>query len=410
MPALTSPAHSIDPAPGALAERAIDAPQPPAHRVTFVDRWSIAHFEWPATARARLAARLLSHYVAHGTGGYIENAEHEVAIALVDDEVTPLVVNHGDGSSCYLTSPYVNYFAYAKDFVLTLEARWLRWLLLAFLWMVGVFVRREHLDRVVYVNHWMLATGPRLALSPAQVERLIAAVTARYPGYALVFKGVREIELRSLRDHRCGSDLRHIFNRQIYLWDGPPRGGQRVTRDFRVDRKLLGSHLRATSRLTTATPDLVDRLFELYRKLYIDKYSTHNALYRPSWFEHLLRDGALQVEAIRTDGRINYFVSWFAVDGEMIGSVVGHDPVVSKEKGLYRAGMSYLMMLAEEQRLVLNLSSGSGRFKLKRGCTPENEYELLWLSTLPRRARLSWLLVRSIYNAAGPKLFSTLAI
>jgi hypothetical protein len=63
--------------------------------------------------RAYLAAVLQD-----GAGYYARNVHEEFAVARLDNEVLPLVINHGGSSSCYLTSPLCHYADYPYDFVL----------------------------------------------------------------------------------------------------------------------------------------------------------------------------------------------------------------------------------------------------------------------------------------------------
>ncbi|RKH65862.1 GNAT family N-acetyltransferase [Corallococcus llansteffanensis] len=362
----------------------------------------------PRPGPGLLATRLVGHYVEHGTAPYLANTRHRVLLADVDGQVLPLVVNDGDDSRCYLTSPYVNYISYAEDFARSVKERAVRWGLLAFIRAVRAAIPRRHLDRVVYVNHWLLATGPELALSTPQLAALTEALQARFPEHAFVFKRASAATAEEVERGDSPSRLHAIFNRQMYRWRHEP--GLKPPREFRQDRGLLQRHQPHLRRLTTAEPDTVSRLGALYRALYLDKYSELNAHFTPAWFEAALQQGALEVYGIDVEGGLHYFVTCFEAGDELIGSVVGHDPALSRKHGLYRAGVSHLMRLAEERGLTLNLSSGSGEFKRKRGCTPWTEYELLGFEHLPWRARHSWSLLRGIYNAVGPRVFTALSI
>ncbi|WP_375744555.1 GNAT family N-acetyltransferase [Corallococcus interemptor] len=360
------------------------------------------------SASATLASKLVGPYVERGTEPFIANTRHRVLLAEVDGEVTPLIVNDGADSDCYLTSPFINYITYAEDFARSVKDPRTRRALLAFIRAVRAVIRPRDLDRVVYVNHWMLATGPALRFTPEQLERLTRALRERFPQHALVFKRATAETAAAVAGERPDARLHAIFNRQMYVWRHEP--GKKPPREFRQDRNLLNQHRANLRRLTAGEPGVIDRLRELYRALYIDKYSDHNAFFTEAWFQQVFQQGLLEVYGIEVDGQLAYFVTCFVAGDELIGSVVGHDPVLSRKHGLYRAGMSHLMQLAEARGLPLNLSSGSGQFKQKRGATQLTEYELLCFSHLPWRARLSWSLLRRIYNAVGPRVFTALSI
>ncbi|HYO72036.1 MAG TPA: GNAT family N-acetyltransferase [Archangium sp.] len=355
-----------------------------------------------------LASQFVGHYVEHGTAAYIENTRHQVMLAVIDGEEVPLIINNGTDSRCYLTSSYVNYVLYAEDFARSVKARWARWALLFFISLVRLIIRPSHLDKAVYVNHWMVATGPALRFTPSQLERLAQALRKRFPDHALIFKRGTAETAAAMASRRSGPRFHSIFNRQMYVWRYEP--SRKALRDFKADRNLLNQHLGNLRRLTTAEPGLIERMRELYQSLYIDKYSSHNAFLTTAWFEEAFLRGLLEIYGIELEGRLSFFTTCFVAGDELICSMVGHDPEMSRKHGLYRAGMSHMMMLAEQRGLTLNLSSGAGQFKQKRGCTTLAEHELLCFSHLPWRARLSWTLLSRIYNTVGPRVFSALSI
>lgn len=104
-----------------------------------------------------------------------------------------MVINHGDSSSCYLTSPYVNYVGYAKDFILSLNDGWIRRLLLFLLVVVSTIIPQNHLDRVVYVNHWLIATGPQFCLSSEQFNKLLLVLKERFSSMLLFSKALEKV-------------------------------------------------------------------------------------------------------------------------------------------------------------------------------------------------------------------------
>jgi hypothetical protein len=383
--------------------------RPQMSRVALIDRASIADFSWPASDSARLAASLLGRYVREGTEGYIANTSHDVMLAVVGEHVIPLVINDGRSSQCYLTSPYINYVEYALEYLSSVRNRWLLSPLRIFLAALAAIIGPRHLDRAVYINHWLLATGPTLDLTSDQLSALIDTLVHRFRDHALVFKGVRSSQSEILA-RLPEVKLHRLFNRQVYLWSESDPGCRKGTRDFRQDRKLLKRGDVVFSPVANPDEILVTRVTELYRRLYLEKYSRLNGTYTANWFQWMLNAGALQFVTAEAEGAISYFATYYATQNELIASVVGHDPELSRRHGLYRLGMSYLMQLADAQNLSLNLSSGAGRFKLNRGCRTEQEYELLYLDHLPLRQKLSWGVIMAMYNTLAPRVFSTLQI
>lgn len=379
--------------------------------IRVIDKFSIADFQWPDSESSRLASHFIAHHVTDGTEPYIGNTKHDVMLAVIGNEVLPLVINHGNSSHCYSTSPYVNYIGYAKDFILSIKYRWLRWLLLAFISLISCTVRQNYLDKVVYINHWIVATGPQLYLPIDKIDALLCVLKEKFSGYAFVFKNVRKKELLNFVSHRrCEHKLNYIFNRNIYLWSSYIKNTREMRKNFKKDRKILNKNIGLFELLTEIEPKIATRLCELYKKLYVEKYSIFNNNYTPFWFAKILKNPLMKIYVVRQNNEIVYFATYFICNNELISCVVGHEPTISKQHGLYRLGMSFLMSIAEDLNITLNLSSGSGQFKLNRGCTSIAEYELLCFDHLPFYKRISWLIISKVYNTLGLKIFSALSI
>src|SRR5262245_53486150 len=73
--------------------------------------------EWPAAQRPELR-EFLTAILRDGATCYARNVQEEFALIQLDDCVLPLVVNHGDSSSCYLTSPLCHYADYPYQIIL----------------------------------------------------------------------------------------------------------------------------------------------------------------------------------------------------------------------------------------------------------------------------------------------------
>lgn len=373
--------------------------------IELIDSFSINDFQWPSSESSKLAFYLMKKHVSAEAGYYIENSKHEVILASIANKIIPLVINNGNSSTCYLTSPYTNYISYAKDFICSLRNLRLKFFLFVFLKIITGIIRKKNLDKVIYINHWLIATGPQLELCKEEIESLLFVLKRKFKDYTFVFKGVRQADVKKY----AAVDLIPIFNRQIYLWDPKNNESLRI-RNFRNDRKLLNKKLILFEVTTNAQLQTVEHLHELYNKLYVDKYSTHNCFYSLKWFVQLLNNKAMTVYSAKLDNHIVFFAACFIYKNELIASVIGHDSNISEQYKIYRQWTSYLMLLAEKNNKVLNLSSGSGKFKLNRGCKRESEYELIYFKHLPLHRKISWWLISLIYNTIGKKIFLALDI
>ena len=153
-------------------------------------------------------------------------------MARVGRHVVPLVINDGNGRACYATSPSGFYVDYASDFVAGLEGSLKRWALLALLGALGAICRRLRMDRVVYLNNWLLPTQPAWALTPENTRALIHTLLelllslAERPGQLGELRAAEQQEHDDEDDDPFGTHARHAIGRPAELHvAGPPRSG-----------------------------------------------------------------------------------------------------------------------------------------------------------------------------------------
>ncbi|AAF84838.1 hypothetical protein XF_2036 [Xylella fastidiosa 9a5c] len=223
---------------------------------------------WRELRHGPLAEALVRPYFGKRSSALITNTDHHVMLAEVDGQALPLVVNDGNDSECYLTSPYINYIVYSLDFVRRLPQRRWRWPLHGIVALFATFVRRRDLDRVVYVNHWLVATGPRYALSPAQLDRLKTTLLRHFPNHAIVVRGVRADYTAQFVSTSPPLGWHALFNRNVYVWSHDHARSIKPSREFRQDRRRLDASRESVRMSAVLDSPQMAQLKSLYEQLY----------------------------------------------------------------------------------------------------------------------------------------------
>ncbi len=339
------------------------------------------------------ASCYIASLVKRGPVSYVDNAKVRMEALVIDEKVLPLVISERVEGNSNVCSAYAHYFEYAFQEFAKRYGRVPLGLLKAPRSLLGALLRSGSIDRVVFVNNWLLTTNPPHGLSSAQIAALTTYLTRRYPDYAIVFRSLNPLsdprDLDALRANR----YRLVPSRRVYLLDAR---NQRYL-EHRDVRRDLGK-LRKTQYSIVDIPEVivphVARMAALYRDLYLGKHSALNPQYNADFFALTLKDRFMTYRAFVEDGRIDAFVSYFIKDGVMTASLLGYDRNRPRRLGLYRLAFALLIEEAAKRKVLLNLSAGAGDFKMLRGAVPVQECDAVYDRHLPVHRRLPWACVR----------------
>jgi Acetyltransferase (GNAT) domain len=269
------------------------------------------------------------------------------------------------------------------------------------------FYRATRLNRVAYVNNWLIPTQPTAHLDAGQVRALTRRLTELYPSYAVLFKGIEPQTTPALSHAVAAAGYETIAHRPVYFWD--PKDGEALRRSHL--KRDLGLLKRTRYRVGWApSGGLVDsrRLRQLYSALYEEKHSRFNLQYTEAFFSLAQRSQFLAFFLIEEDGQIDGFSTVFRDCTHLTASITGYDPTVPRKEGLYRIGQVGLIRKAMDSSLLLNLSAGADSFKMLRGARPRLEYEAVYARHLPLARRLPWRILPHVTRSAFKKTLTRL--
>lgn len=325
----------------------------------------------------------------------------------VDGTPVPLTVNEGEYGNSYVCSPYTHYVSYAREELRLLGSRALTAGLSGLLSTIGGMLRAVRFNRIVHVNNWLLSTNLYPSLGSEQWTAALARLIRAYPGHAIAFRSLNRALNADLMDALCDAGCRLVPSRQIYLLrtDDPDFANAKARWLLKRDGALAaagGYEAVGPEELTAAD---VPRIAELYRLLYLDKYSQYNPQFTAEFVERARTEGTLELHGYRRpDGRLDAVLGFYVREGAMTTPLFGYDTSLPQELGLYRMLSARLIGIARERGLLLHESSGAAQFKRNRGAVAEIEYTAVYDRHLPVWRRGSWAALERLLGGIGVPL------
>ncbi|MFZ6874984.1 GNAT family N-acetyltransferase [Undibacterium sp. Di27W] len=349
---------------------------------------------------AASAEKFAQIHTATAQARLICNVHAEMDVLRLDDLVLPVTVNSGQYKDAWVCSPLTTYWRYAQEEVSRYTHVVGRFLFLSICHVYGYLLRFSGIDRAVTINNWALSTNIYPALQDkAALRQAIASARDKWPGHGIWLRSLtQELNadwLLALREH--GFML--IPSRQVYLFDDLANSVKQHA-NLQRDMHLLKATTLSRVSDSDIQPHDYARIAELYKQLYLDKYSRLNPEYTADFMQAWHTAGLLHFYGFKSaDGVLQAIVGLFQLQGVVTAPIVGYNTALPRELGLYRLLMAAVFEHAMKHKLIVNLSAGAAHFKRLRGGKAAIEYSAVWAAHLPLRTRaaitcLSWLTTR----------------
>ncbi|MEM9499179.1 MAG: hypothetical protein AAGA28_14745 [Pseudomonadota bacterium] len=363
-----------------------------------------------AGSQNAFAAAFVEGFNAHPTDALIRNAATTMELHDWGGVHLPLTINSGEPNGTFVCSPRVAWTDFIREELTRFPRPWLVPAIRAVVRGVELLTRRSDLDRIVHVNNWMMSTnlpsGIDPALCTAQTDRLAAC----FPEHILAMRSLTERHSGPLMTALRASGWLFLPARQVYILDDVARQGL-TRRDSRSDAKLWKTGRFKHGPLQTMSERDAERIADLYRLLYIEKYTPLNPQYTPRFvrFAHdigllrffVLRDAAGDIQAT---GGIRHLGEHAAMP------FLGYNTALDQTLGLYRLACHAGSLYAAQHGLRLNKSSGATLFKRTRGATAEMEYTAFYIRHLPRNRQRPFAALELIAKHVGIPILQRYAL
>ena len=301
---------------------------------------------------------------------WMRNAYAEVAF----DDVSGLVITtsmrmRGYDMS-YLTSVRSGWFDYAAEELGDKK------LLSASFKIAGKIAKGFGLDDITLVGNAPVSTNVWTSAQTQMIPDLCDQLAGKHPDNFIGVRNLRADQNTELIDALKTKNFSAIPSRIVYEFDFRA-GVEKHPSHLRRDRAALKRSGLKTHFLHSVSDEEAEKFQRLYHAIYIEKHSRLNAQYTSEFFQNMLSSNVMESIVLRDEeGQIVAFAMLYAVDDVLTVPALGYDPK-SSIAGLYRMLFAAINSYAQEQKFLLNYSSGAGDFKRKRGGVPRLEHILI---------------------------------
>ncbi len=350
------------------------------------------------------AAGFLPELMRRDTKEFAENLDCAVTSLRVGRHALPVTITKAQPGNAYVVSTFTHYVSYALDELRELrnpplEAA-LRWVLIG----LGKLLQFGRVDDAVLVDNALVSTNLHPHLTIEELRTVTGALTRAYPACAIGMRSVHG------RDSRLPEYFRELGYRLIparsVTFVPTASAAFKRKRDVRQDAKLLRESAYLVRSVLQPSRAELERMSELYRLLYIEKYSRHNPRFTPAFLEMAARTGMLEFRALERGGRMDGVIGFFVRGGYLTVPILGYDTRLPKETGLYRMLSSMISTEAHARGVDLHASSGVAAFKRSRGGEPELEYTAIQSAHLPIGSRIVWAMLEQLITRIAVPLIA----
>ncbi len=368
--------------------------------IKLYDSSTIEQFAPDAGSETCQAARSILPLIRDGVEHYIDNVRTDFRLLELDGLALPLTVNHCEPENAYVCSPFCHYATYAREELRHLPSPALRAPLALVLKALAAVLRWSDIDRTAYIDNWLVSTNLHPDLTKAQLAEITEYLVEQFPDHAVAVRSADTRGNPQLLEDAVALGYQKVASRRVYYQDARCRAPFRSA-SYRRDAGVFEKSSYEVLRVTSSKEVDLDRLVELYRLLYIEKYSRHNPQFNSGFVRTAIDRGLLHFIVLRKHERVDAVAGFFVRGEVMTTPFFGYDTRLPQETGLYRMLSLLLLREARERCLVLHASSGAAGFKRARGGVGATEYTLVHARHLPIRRRFGWRLVTELANRVG---------
>lgn len=350
------------------------------------------------------------------TKQFIKNSNALLDVFKIYSEELPVLTeNHNRENRSYVTSFLTQYILYAREEVLK-SSKYSKQQRLLVKYISPMILQLAKLltnKKLIWVNSNLTST-PLYNSNwyNYNLEDLSKMFLKHYPKKILIYKSVEPLTNPELFKKFDSSFFIPLLGRQVYIFD-PNSSKYKKKRSYQMDKKLSEKQERFYWELLDLNNDNdIECILNLYKKLYLDKHSEYNPVYTKEFVRNGIGKFKLRFEVLKD--RLNESI--VAVQGinetdNVINTpFIGYDQSLPKKLGLYRLMNYELMRQAIEKEKVLNMSSGAGDFKVKRGGVASFEYQMVYQNNLSYFQRKLWKFLGNILDNTAKKQMRNLKV
>ena len=362
---------------------------------------NIHALRFPDTDDGDYARRYLIPLMTDGLQKYIRNVHNTQLMAVkVGEAVVPVTVTDFHPQNTYTVSPYSHYISYGGlEEVKHLGNPLAEFLVKVALYPVARYFRFAELDKVVFVNNYLLSTNLYPSVNREQLSALSEALIKWFPDRVIVFRSVDQKKNPRVFDTLKSLGYDPVLSRQV--WYMEPAASLK-TRQCKEDIRVLKRTGYEAVNGENLSDDDLHRAAHLYELLYLQKYSYYNPQFTFEFLELARDQKTLFLCGLKKDGRLDGIMGFFIRNGAMTQPLFGYDTSLPQEEGLYRLLTLVTLQEGVKRGLLVHASGGVGKFKKARGAESVTEYNAVYTEHLSKRRQSPWKLIGWLSKFAIP--------
>lgn len=307
------------------------------------------------------------------SGRQIQNSGADFILADTPERIPISVPRANKSVRCFVSSITSALASYASTRIHDIESKYMSLITLIVSGSASFILNAIRADEAVILYNLPFSSVLFPSLTGGEFKTSVQSACKRYPG---------SIALRGLNDFQHGELLAELKSlrfltipyRRIFVVKDPSKAASSsrlVRRELRLMQRFPDLSLRVEHDFPSSDIPIA---VSMYRKRYIEKYSSENADYseeflRAAFSTRMLTPITLRDEDHRLIGFVALYENESTVTAPLIGSESSRTDVPT-----YRILMIELLRYAGDRGKLLNWSSGVAEFKTLRGATSVVEY------------------------------------
>jgi hypothetical protein len=335
----------------------------------------------------------------------IENVDTQYRFLYVNENLFfPVTINNTEWENSFVCSPHAAYTKYAKE-----EIKWtiknvvLRSILFFIINMISGWLKRGELNKNIHVNNFLLSTNPFPEWNGDEIREITTFLKSEYPEHAIIFRSLNEYQHSNLLKIFEANNYDTIGSRQVYIFDLTKKEWLKHRNNKRDNKQIIKKGLNLVEHEKMEA--LLPQALELYRKLYLKKYTQLNPQFTLKYFKECYKYGVIEFQGYTDEtGVLKAFSGQFTLENTITSPLVGYDTDAPKTESLYIHAAQLAILSKFKLGLLLNLSSGAPDFKRMRGGSASIEYSAIYLNHLSSKRKLRWKVLKFVSNKIGVPL------
>lgn len=323
-------------------------------------------------------------------------------ILRVGECVLPILISDGMPGKASIFSPINHHVTYPVEEIARQSRLLNRPVLAALVYPLKLLFTVAELDRVVFINHWLLSGSPDPDISPEHWSVVISQLEKLFPKHALVLQDVKpDLEPGTAAAVTAAGAI-SVPTRRVNIMDphkplsGKSSKKKRYARN--LARRLFADSLDDSITLEDGYCQS-ERLEELYVTSNISRHSMLNPYYTEAFFRLGMGCDEFRFHGWKSDSSNQVVAFNFQrVDSKTIhwstfGCIERRTDAQIQKHSYYERVAAADLVVAEQESLLLDWGAGADEFKKLRGAIGYLQYEMVFAAHLNFPRRLCWQLL-----------------